>query len=140
MPYTFQSLADPQPPAEAKAVEAGWFSENWKWLAALAAVGGVAYYLRRRSSALNGLLIRADGTEQVLKPRGKKFALDELQKAVGGYIELVPVRLPGRKKMWVDEEGLFKGSPMNVKATQIATENGFPGPLVGDVLITEPGE
>jgi len=46
----------PQPPAEVKAeVKAegagkSWLEANWKWLAALAVVGGGAYYYAKRKA------------------------------------------------------------------------------------------
>ena len=53
------------------------------------------------------VLYEPSGRDQQCMPRnGKKFALDELQSLVGGYIEMI--RVPGdagRRVFFVDEEG-----------------------------------
>ena len=59
--------------------------------------------------------------------------LDELQKAVGGYIELV--YLPDSKIMVVDEEGLLKSYTVNQEASLIAQRH-----IVGDVVIANQDE
>lgn len=58
---------------------------------------------------------------------GSDFQLEELQKFVGGYIEIV--RLNDSELLVVDEEGLLKHRPLNVTASRDA---GFM--VVGDVL------
>lgn len=89
-------------------------------------------------------LIRVDGTETIVTPKGKKWTLEELQMLVGGYIEFVPSIQPVR--MLVDEEGLLKMKPLNAKATDIvcqklAGKQVFGNPvIVGDVLILDKGE
>jgi len=130
-PAQFQGLGEWSPSMVHPAI--------WVGIAALMGLGVLLY--RRRDTSLSGLLIRADGTEEAYKPTRKKFSLEELQRAVDGYIEQVPVKLPGRRKMWANEEGLMERLPVNEKATRMALENGYPStiPLVGDVLITEPG-
>lgn len=56
------------------------------------------------------------------------FELHELQKLVGGYIEMLPI--PGGKVMVVNEEGKLKGLPENTEASFITGQQ-----IVGDVLI-----
>jgi len=60
-----------------------------------------------------------------------KLTLEEMQKLVGGYIERVKVRYYGKvKDMWVNEEGLIHGLPVNAGASKIAGRS-----IVGDVFI-----
>ncbi len=83
------------------------------------------------------LHIKADGTVETVQPqKGRHFTLPELQRYVGGYIELVPCVSPNRQ-MFINEEGKLKGLPVNLKATLLyAGED----PIVGDVLVTALGE
>ena len=71
------------------------------------------------------------------RPRnGKKFALDELQGLIGGYIEMV--RIPGdagRRVFFVDEEGRLKHLRPNVRASHLAGQL-----LVGNALLCSPKE
>ena len=90
-------------------------------------------------------LIRPDGTEDHVTPaNGKTFTLEEMQRYVGGYIELMPGVAPMR--MIVDEEGQLKNKPVNVKATALVFERlkgqklRYLPTIVGDVLVLEPGE
>jgi len=67
--------------------------------------------------------------------------LDELQKAVGGYIELV--RLNNGRGMYINEEGKIEGLPMNDKATKLAHEHKaiFENDvIVGDAVLMSPEE
>jgi len=74
-------------------------------------------------------IILEDGRVQDFEFVGSEPSLEELQQAVGGFIELVPTpTLPGHI-MVVDEEGLLKGRPLNQKATLIAFRN-IVGPAV----------
>jgi len=59
----------------------------------------------------------------------KEQSLEALQGIVGGWIEHVQLR-DGRS-MWVNEEGLMKGLPVNVKASEMAGRM-----IVGSVAIT----
>ncbi len=83
--------------------------------------------------------IKADGTEVTVKPlHGKTFTLEELQKYVGGFIELVYTK--DEKEMYVNEEGLIHNLPLNDKATRIlAHRYGLQG-IHGDVLVCTKGE
>lgn len=74
-------------------------------------------------------IIKVTGEEiQVTPKNGTDFQLKELQKIVGGYIEIV--RLNGSAIMVVNEEDLLMGLPVNSKATSRAGQR-----IVGDVLI-----
>lgn len=74
-------------------------------------------------------VLRANGTKETLKGTGKrgKLTLEQMQAAVGGYIEYVHA---GSKTLVVNEEGLLKGLPLNVMASDIAGR-----PIVGDALL-----
>lgn len=88
-------------------------------------------------------LIKADGTETELTPRGKRWSLDELQMAVGGNIEI----MPGVKfRMVMHESAALRNMSVNEKATQIVLEGLKDKPLRyiptirGTVLILDPKE
>ena len=71
--------------------------------------------------------------KEIVPADGKKLTLEEMQAAVGGYIERVVIPKVG--EMYVDEEGLLKGKPINQMASLIAGM-----PIVGDVLIVRRGK
>lgn len=74
--------------------------------------------------------IKTDGTVTEVQPKnGTDFKLDELQRYVGGYIELLT--LTNFRYMVVNEEGKVSGLPLNVKASAIYRFDA----IVGDVLI-----
>lgn len=83
-------------------------------------------------------IISAGGMVTYYDPaNGTDFQLEELQRIVGGYIEIV--YLNDRQVMVVNEEGKLNGLPVNSIATaayQIARQytNDF---IVGDVLICD---
>lgn len=75
---------------------------------------------------------------------GKTFKLDELQKLVGGYIELVTLIYPHvdhnqfrseRFIMYVDEDGISKKLPINMTATKLFKSTHGCGEVVGPALI-----
>ena len=74
---------------------------------------------------MKAILINTDGiTETDIENK-----LEELQEAVGGYIEAV--RLPFHDSvMIVNEEGLLLGLKINIIASEIANQ-----PIVGNALI-----
>jgi hypothetical protein len=76
---------------------------------------------------MKAFVIRADGTSAEINPKGKKLSLEEMQAAVGGYIERVTVR---GGEIYVDEDGIAKGLPLNQKASEIAGMN-----LRGNALV-----
>lgn len=88
-------------------------------------------------------ILKADGTSFVVTPEnGTDFNLDELQKIVGGYIEIVPIyatwRMFGSDKiMVVNEEGKLNGLPFNPSATLLVRAAGIDDFIVGDVLVCD---
>lgn len=82
--------------------------------------------------------IKTDGTEEEVTPRnGKDFQLEELQKMVGGYIQLVSTAPPVRQ-MYVNEEGLPSNLPFNDKATDLIDPKWWVlGGVRGDVVVIE---
>lgn len=90
-------------------------------------------------------LIKVDGTETEVHPKGPKWTNKELQDYVGGYIEV----MPGIKttRIIMDEEGMLKMKPINQKATQLVREllGGlkllrYIPIIVGDVLVLDEKE
>ena len=81
-------------------------------------------------------LYKADGTIlEVVPANGTDFQLDELQKMVGGYIEIVPA---GKGKIMVlDNEGKLKDKPVNNAATMMFMQAGYCDIIAGDVLVCE---
>lgn len=76
-------------------------------------------------------IIKTDGEEKTVEPmNGSDFGLSEMQKIVGGYIEIV--HLENGELMVVNEEGMLKNLPVNIKATCIAYQ-----PIVGNVLVCD---
>jgi hypothetical protein len=84
-------------------------------------------------------LIKSNGEVIEVKPAGKKFSLEEMQKNVGGYVEKFSI---GNKHFLWNEEGLLDKLPENEKATKELFEAcGRPvQTIVGDVLICESSE
>lgn len=77
------------------------------------------------------MIVKTDGTTMGVAPKnGSDYSLPELNKFVGGYIEIV--RLPTRTKriLVVNEEGAINGMPLNPQATAMAGQ-----PIYGDVLV-----
>lgn len=88
-----------------------------------------------------GVHLKTDGTSTRVTPRGpkKKFTLEELQKFVGGYIELVKT-VDGRN-MYVNEEGLVHDLPHNALASVAIHPRYITiGGVRGDVIICDRGE
>ena len=56
-------------------------------------------------------------SEDYAPKNGRTFELEEMQKLVGGYIEIV--RLNDGRIIIVNEEGLLQGLPVNIPATNI---------------------
>ena len=66
------------------------------------------------------------GEIKEIEPKGEHFTLEELQSAVGGYIELVPQSYP---MAFCNEDGASKKLPLNFGASAR-----FGGRLLGDVV------
>ena len=80
-------------------------------------------------------LIKPDGAVEPYPPQGKTYTLEEMQKAVGGYIEILHPPDP-RLLMVINEEGKLKGLPLNEAATRLMGENLLPGDyIVGNALV-----
>lgn len=85
-------------------------------------------------------IIRAkDGAEEEAAPAGVTFELEELQKIVGGYIEMHPLGyLPDGSAMCMilNEEGKLLNLPVNGKATELWWMiYGPTDTIYGDVLV-----
>lgn len=80
-------------------------------------------------------IIKTDGTKVEVQPKDKRgyFSLEELQDAVGGYIELA--YLKGGKTMVINEEGKILGLKINVEATKLYSEVDSNDYIAGDVLV-----
>jgi len=87
-------------------------------------------------SKTNALLIKTDGTVEMIKPECKKFALKELQQCVDGYIEIYPSR---NKKIviLVNEEGLLHQLPYNKLAEKILAVRAVGNVLIGPAKLFE---
>lgn len=73
-------------------------------------------------------IIKIDGTIVEVNPEnGKDFKLNELQKIVGGYIEIL--YLKSGNILVVNDEGAINGSCINLRASKI-----YGSPIFGDVL------
>ena len=80
--------------------------------------------------------LKTNGDIVLVEPANKQaFTLEELQKLVGGFIEIVQTK--GGTSMVINEEGKLKGLPINEMATQVY-QHGDVDPIVGDVLVCNP--
>lgn len=77
----------------------------------------------------NVLLLTTDGIVRLVKPKGKYFVLEELQKLVNGMIEFYPRHI-NNNMIICNEEGLIRNMPHNRLAKLILNVD-----LVGPVLI-----
>ena len=83
-------------------------------------------------------LYRVNGLVETVQPaNGKDFTLEELQKIVGGWIEVVSVF--GDKCIVVDEEGRMKNYKHNKTASQLVYGQVI-GDIVGDMLLCSQDE
>lgn len=94
------------------------------------------------------ILIKATGERSQVKPKGKKWTLEELQGHVGGYIQTLKIKTT----TFVLNDGHPLGLPLNNEAmkeilnTAAASKSQYlrirtqMGSIVGDVLMLEPGE
>lgn len=83
-----------------------------------------------------GTIYRADGTtERVIPANRREFTLAELQRAVGGFIELVRMaKGNGHGTMLINEEGKLKGLPHNEAASTLLSPH-YCDHVVGDAIV-----
>ena len=79
-------------------------------------------------------LITTKGEVTSVNPEnGKTFSLSELQKMVGGYIEIIPFQ---NQVMVVNEEGKINGSKLNEEASVIFSNTyGHIDAIYGNVIM-----
>lgn len=87
----------------------------------------------------NNIILHSDGSKTAVHPHENgKFSLEQLQKYVGGYIEVI--NLTEDRVLIVNEDGKFAGHPFNEQATQLAHQcnaifvRDF---IVGDAVLIE---
>jgi hypothetical protein len=87
------------------------------------------------------LLIKPDGTEEIVKSKGRRWTITEWQTLIGGYVE----KMPGiQQTVLFDEDGKRKHLDFNQKATErvLLLLSGMPlryvPQLVGPVLFLTP--
>lgn len=78
------------------------------------------------------LLVKPDGHHETVYSKGRHWVLDEMQKHVGGFIELASAKEPGWTLV-INEEGKLKGLPVNEYATALYSGGDW-DPIVGDAL------
>jgi hypothetical protein len=78
------------------------------------------------------LILKTDGSNEVIT--SKKLSLEQLQKIVGGYIEIV--KIPYSKNfLIINEEGIMYNLPVNNEATKL-----FKQQIVGNVVMCTKSE
>ena len=82
-------------------------------------------------------LYRTNGTQEKVVPKdGDSFSLSEMQRYVGGCIEIVDAR-DGRLIIVLNEEGKLNNLPFNHAVTAIyANPNDY---IAGDALVVDAG-
>lgn len=87
-------------------------------------------------------IIRTNGTETEITPaNGTDFTLKELQKIVGGYIEVVGVEDIGEEALMIcNEDGIALELERNKTATQLYIKAGGATYILGDVAIIAPDQ
>ena len=76
-------------------------------------------------------IYKTDGNVVTLKPKGNKYTLQELQSAVGGYIETANAPNDNSIILIFDEEGMLKSLPINKAIAQLYNIT-----LYGNVVLT----
>ena len=85
------------------------------------------------------ILLRTDGSIETFEPEGKYLSLEQLQKAVGGYIETVTI--DNGNILIVNEEGKLQGLPYNAEATAVYHRIGrLNDVIVGDAVLAHISE
>ena len=83
---------------------------------------------------MEALFLKASGGIEKIKPKnGKDFSLIELQKYVGGSIEML--RTNDNRWLIVNEEGRLHGLPRNKAATKLYQFNYINGDIVGNAVV-----
>lgn len=87
---------------------------------------------------MNTRIIKSDGIEiEILPENGKDFSLEEMQKIVGGYVEIIGCNDQNFVCI-LNEEGKIQELPLNEKATALVNKIIAPDDfIVGDVLVAE---
>jgi len=71
-------------------------------------------YIREQINKGNGTIVRTNGTVETIAPNKKdEWGLEELQSAVGGYIEIYPTKPFKNALIICDDEGLINGKQLN---------------------------
>ena len=66
---------------------------------------------------IKDFIFKADGAKVYIAPDARTYSLEELQRIVGGYIEIK--RITDECLMVVNEEGKLNGLPINDRATKL---------------------
>lgn len=85
------------------------------------------------------VIVKSNGDIEIKPWPAEKEQYALMSDAVGGYIERVHLRdeFDTPIDMWVNEEGLLRGLPVNVFASGVASDQFRTAyPIVGDVLFT----
>jgi hypothetical protein len=91
------------------------------------------------SNLFRAVTIDVDGNAEAVQWDTTSGTLTHLQQAVGGLVDLVA--LHEHVTMWVNDEGIVKGMPMNIVATSIARGFGFTHqPYFGTAVFTGGGD
>ncbi len=85
---------------------------------------------------MTATVLKANGECLHVKPKnGNDFSLEEAQKVVGGYVEVI--HLSSTQLMIVNEEGKLRKLPFNRQASLIAYMARKADAIVGDVLVCD---
>lgn len=69
-------------------------------------------------------LIKADGSQATIQPQnGTDFSLEELQKYVDGYIQVIQLHNQEDEILVLNEDGKYQQRPLNMAATELALFN-----------------
>lgn len=89
-------------------------------------------------------LIKADGTQTEIQPQnGTDFSLEELQKNVDGYIQVIYLHNQEDEILVINENGKIQQRPLNPAATELALFNRAIfryDCIVGDVVLCKSEE
>lgn len=94
----------------------------------------MAKYIQETTSDTAGVVTFT--ISEIEPANGHDFTLEELQRYVGGLIEIVEMPTPGQI-MVVNEEFLYNGSSINPIATAMMERPGEPAMICGSVVICD---